>query len=164
MMKKFLIPALALAAASVAVPAMAQSYGHQDHDGRGRYEQDHRGDRDYRGDRDDRGDRDHRGDRDFRGDRYDRDDRYGRDDRNWQPIAQRRTQLQRLIDRGLRNGWLSRREARYVQTEVNGLIRLEYRYQQGGLSWRERQDLQSRYDRLTAMTREHRRDHGGDPH
>ena len=27
MMKKFLIPALALAAASVAVPAMAQSYG-----------------------------------------------------------------------------------------------------------------------------------------
>ena len=152
MMKKFFIPALALAAASVAVPAMAQSHGHQDRDGRGGYEQDHRGDRNYRGDRD------------HRGDRYDRDDRYGRDDRNWQPIAQRRAQLQRLIDRGLRNGWLSRREARYVQTEVNGLIRLEYRYQQGGLSWRERQDLQSRYDRLTALTREHRQDHAGYTH
>lgn len=163
MMKKFLIPALALAAASVAVPAMAQSYGHQDRDGRGGYEQDHRGDRDHRDDRDYRSDR---YDRD-RGDRYghnDRGDRYGHDDRNWQPIAQRRAQLQRLIDRGLRNGWLSRREARYVQTEVNGLIRLEYRYQQGGLSWRERQDLQNRYDRLTAMTREHRQDHGGYAH
>ena len=156
MMKKFLIPALALAAASVAVPAMAQNYGPQDHGDRGgRHEQDHRGDRDYLGDRD------------YRGDRYDRDDRgdrFGRDNRNWQPIAQRRAQLQRLIDRGLRNGWLSWREARYVQTEVDGLIRLEYRYQQGGLSWRERQDLQNRYDRLTAMTREHRRDHDGYPH
>ena len=36
-MKKFLIPAIALAAASVAVPAMAQNYQGQD---RGRYEQD----------------------------------------------------------------------------------------------------------------------------
>ena len=163
-MKKFFIPALALAAASVAVPAMAQSYGHQDRDDRGRYEQDHRGDRDYRGDRDHHDDRDDRGDRYDRDDRGDRDDRYGRDNRNWQPIAQRRNQLQRLIDRGLRNGWLSRREARYVQTEADGLIRLEYRYQQGGLSWRERQDLQSRYDRLTAMTREHRQDHDGYTH
>ena len=43
-MKKFLIPALALAAASVAVPAMAQSYGPRHHDDRGgRYEQDRGG-------------------------------------------------------------------------------------------------------------------------
>ena len=163
MMKRFFIPALALAAASVAVPAMAQSYGHQDRDGRGGYDQDHRGDRDYRDHDDDRGDRYGHYDR---GDRYghDRGDPFGYDNRNWQPIAQRRTQLQRLIDRGLRNGWLSRREARYVQTEVNGLIHLEYRYQRGGLSWRERQDLQSRYDRLTALTREHRQDHAGYTH
>lgn len=147
MMKKVLIPALALAAASVAVPATAQNYGPQQHDGRGgRYEQYHRGDRDYRYDR------------------YDRYDRYGHDDRSWQPIAQRRNQVQRLIDRGLRNGWLSRREARYVQTELAALVRLEYRYQQGGLSWRERQDLQYRYDRLTALTRQHRRDHDGYTH
>lgn len=153
MMKKFLIPALALAAASVAVPAMAQNYGHQDHDGRGGYQQD-RGGR-YDNDRDGRWDNN----------RGDRDDRYGRDDnRNWQPIAQRRNQLQRLVDRGLRNGWLSRREARYVQSEANELIRLEYRYQQGGLSWRERQDLESRYERLIAMTRDHRQDHGGYSH
>ena len=39
-MKKFLIPAIALAAASVAVPAMAQNYGPQHRDDRGgRYEQ-----------------------------------------------------------------------------------------------------------------------------
>ena len=164
-MKKFLIPALALAAASVAVPAMAQSYPSQNHDDHGgRYEQDRDGR--YEQDRDRRYDNDRGGRYDNdRDSRYDLGDRYDRDGgRNWQPIAQRRDQLQRLVDRGLRNGWLSRREARYVQTEMHALVRLEYRYQAGGLSWRERQDLQSRYDRLTAMTREHRRDHGGYAH
>ncbi len=49
MFKKFLIPAMALAAASVAVPAAAQSYGYvqiQSYGpgyGHGRYEQNHRG-------------------------------------------------------------------------------------------------------------------------
>lgn len=148
-MKKFFIPALALAAASVAVPAMAQNYGPQRYDDRGgRYEQD-RGGR-YDNDRGGRWDNDRHG----HGDRYDHDN-----GRNWQPIAQRRNQLERLIDRGMRAGWLSRREASYVRNEMNGLIRLEYRYQAGGMSWRERQDLQTRYDRLIEMTRDHRQDH-----
>lgn len=43
MKKTFLIPALALAAASVALPAAAQSYGYGHNDRGGRYEQDHRG-------------------------------------------------------------------------------------------------------------------------
>lgn len=46
MMKKMMIPALALAAASVALPAAAQSYGYGDRDhrdGRGRYEDNYRG-------------------------------------------------------------------------------------------------------------------------
>lgn len=46
MMKKMMIPALALAAASVALPAAAQSYGYGDRDhrdGRGRYEDNFRG-------------------------------------------------------------------------------------------------------------------------
>ena len=38
-MKKFLIPAIALAAASVAVPAMAQNYPQHRDDRGGRYEQ-----------------------------------------------------------------------------------------------------------------------------
>lgn len=136
-MKKFLIPALALAAASVAVPAMAQNYGPQDHRG-GRYEQDHRGDR-YEQDR--------------RGDRYDRND-----NRGWQPIAQRKYQLDRRIDNGLRNGSLSRREGRRLQTELNALVRLEYGYQRGGLNAWERNDLDRRYDRLSRQVREERRD------
>lgn len=125
-MKKFLIPAIALAAASVAVPAMAQNYGPQ-----------HRGDR-YEQDR---------------GDRYERDNRGG-----WQSISQRKYQLDRRIDVGLRNGQLSRREATRLKAELNQLVRLEYSYQRGGLSARERMDLDRRYDRLSAQVREERRD------
>jgi hypothetical protein len=128
-MKKFLIPAIALAAASVAVPAMAQNYGSQE---RGRYEQDHRGDR---------------------GDRYERDNRGA-----WQSISQRKYQLDRRIDVGLRNGQLSRREALRLKTELNALVRLEYSYQRGGLSARERAELDRRYDRLSAQVRAERRD------
>lgn len=128
MMKKFLIPALALAAASVAVPAMAQSYGHQDRDGRGGYEQD-------------------------RGGRYD-NDRGG----NWQNISQRKYQLDRRIDRGERNRQLSRREATRLRYELNALVNLERSYLRGGLSFRERAELDRRYDRLSMQVRAERRD------
>ena len=132
-MKKFLIPAIALAAASVAVPAMAQNYQGQNRDNRGGgYEQDYRGDR---------------------GDRYERDNRGG-----WQSIAQRKYQLDRRIDVGLRNGSLSRREATRLKTELNQLVRLEYSYQRGGLSARERAELDRRYDRLAVQVRAERRD------
>lgn len=136
MMKKFLIPALALAAASVAVPAMAQSYGHQDRDGRGGYEQDRGG----------------RHDND-RGGRYD-NDRGG----NWQNISQRKYQLDRRIDQGERNRSLSRREAGRLRNELNDLVRLERTYLRGGLSYRERAELDRRYDRLSMQVRIERRD------
>jgi len=136
MMKKFLIPALALAAASVAVPAMAQSYGHQDRDGRGRYEQDRGG----------------RYDND-RGGRYD-DDRRG----GWQNISQRKYQLDRRIDQGERNRQLSRREATRLRNELNALVYLERSYMRGGLSARERMELDRRYDRLSMQVRAERRD------
>jgi len=135
-MKKFLIPAIALAAVSVAVPAMAQNYQGQNRDYRGGgYEQDYRGDR---------------------GDRYERDNRGG-----WQSIAQRKYQLDRRIDVGLRNGQLSRREGMRLKTELNALVRLEYSYQRGGLSARERADLDRRYDNLSRQVREERRDRDG---
>ena len=137
-MKKFLIPAIALAAASVAVPAMAQNYGPQHRDDRGgRYEQD-RGDR-Y--------------ERDNRGDRYERDNRGG-----WQSISQRKYQLDRRIDRGERNGQLSRREATRLRYDLTALVRLERSYIQGGLSYRERADLDRRYDWLAVQVRAERRD------
>jgi hypothetical protein len=140
MMKKFLIPALALAAASVAAPAMAQSYGHQDRDGRGGYEQDRGG----------RYDNDRGGDR---GGRWD-NDRGG----NWQNISQRKYQLDRRIDQGERNRQLSRREATRLRYELNSLVNLERSYMRGGLSFRERAELDRRYDRLSMQVRAERRD------
>lgn len=121
MMKKFLIPALALAAASVAVPAMAQSYGPRHYEDRGgRYEQDRGG--------------------------------------SWQNISQRKYQLDRRIDRGERNGSLSRREATRLRFDLDALVYLERSYMRGGLSHRERAELDRRYDRLSYQVREERRD------
>ena len=121
MMKKFLIPALALAAASVAVPAMAQSYGPRHYEDRGsRYEQDRGG--------------------------------------SWQNISQRKYQLDRRIDRGERNGSLSRREATRLRFDLDALVYLERSYMRGGLSLRERAELDRRYDRLSFQVREERRD------
>ncbi|HYC69306.1 hypothetical protein [Brevundimonas sp.] len=116
MMKKALIPVLAIAAASVAVPAAAQTYG----PARGpAFVQNHGG---------------------------------------WQSIGQRKFQLDRRIDVGLRNGSLSRREARGLQTQLNSLIRLERNYMRGGLTRWERNDLDRRYDRLAVQVRIERRD------
>ena len=131
MMKKALIPVLAIAAASVAVPAAAQNYDRYD-----RYERNDRHDRDDRRDR---------------GDRY---ENHGR----WQSISQRKYQLDRRIDVGMRNGSLSRREARGLQTQLNALIRLERNYMRGGLTRWERNDLDRRYDRLAVQVRIERRD------
>ena len=139
MMRKIFIPALALAAASVAVPAMAQSYGHQDRDGRGSYEQD-------RG----RFDNSRGGDR---GGRWDNDRGGG-----WQNISQRKYQLDRRIDQGERTRQLSRREATRLRNELNALVRLERTYMRGGLSARERFELDRRYDRLSMQIRAERRD------
>lgn len=121
MFKKALIPALALVAASVAVPAAAQSYGH------------------------DRGGRDH--------DRYEQRGDYG-----WQSINQRQYQLDRRIDQGVRNGSLTRREAGRLRAEFNQLVRLEANYRRGGLSRWERNDLDARFDRLSARIRYERHD------
>lgn len=116
MMKKALIPVLAIAAASVAVPAAAQHYG----PARGpAYVQNHGG---------------------------------------WQSISQRKYQLDRRIDVGLRNRSLSRREATRLQAELNSLVRLERSYLRGGLTRWERNDLDRRYDRLAVQVRMERRD------
>ena len=123
MMKKALIPVLAIAAASVAVPAAAQNYD--------RY------------------------------DRHDRGDRYEQNRGGWQSISQRKYQLDRRIDVGIRNGALSRREATRLQTQLNSLIRLERSYMRGGLTRGERDDLDRRYDRLAVQVRMERRDRDG---
>jgi hypothetical protein len=117
-MKKLIVPAIALAAASVAVPAAAQSLSIGVSSGPA-YVQN-----------------------------------YGA----WQSIGQRKYNLDRRIDVGLRNGSLSRREATRLKAELNALVRLEYSYQRGGLTRWERSDLDRRYDRLSAQVRAERRD------
>lgn len=144
MKKTFLIPALALVAASVALPAAAQSYGHGDRDGRGRYEENHRGGRD-----------------DYRGGRGDHRGGYRDDYRGWQSINQRQANLDRRIDQGVRNGQLSRREAVRLRAEFNNIARLEARYRRDGLTQWERADLDRRFDRLSAQIRYERRDGDG---
>ena len=72
---------------------------------------------------------------------------------DWTPLAQRQDNIERRIDDGMRSGQLTRREARNLRGEFNGLLRLEARYQRDGLNFRERADLQQRYDALSARVR-----------
>ena len=117
-MRKFIIPAVVLAAvASAALPAAAQSYGHH-----GRPPVHQAG--------------------------------YG----SWQSINARQDNLDRRIDRGVRTGQLSRREANRLRGEFNGLLRLEANYRRGGLTAWERNDLDRRFDRLSAQVRYERND------
>ncbi|MFK0300114.1 hypothetical protein ACIQTU_12955 [Brevundimonas sp. NPDC090276] len=124
-MKKLLIPALAVAVASAALPAAAQSYDrHGPSRGHG-YEQNYNG---------------------------------------WNAISQRKHNLDRRIDQGIRNHQLSRREASRLQDELNSLVRLERQYMRGGLTRWEREDLDRRYDRLSAKVRYERNDYNGRRH
>ena len=118
-MRKLIVPAIVLAAVSVAAPSFAQSYS--------RPAPPHHGAQ-------------HAG--------------YGA----WQSINARQANLDRRIDQGVRNGQISRREATRLRGELNSLVRLEYGYQRGGLSLRERQDLDRRYDNLSRQVRAERRD------
>ncbi|WP_428060108.1 hypothetical protein [Brevundimonas sp.] len=79
----------------------------------------------------------------------------------WQSINARQANLDRRIDRGVRTGQLSRREAVRLRGEFNSLLRLEANYRRGGLTAWERADLDRRFDRLSAQIRYERgdRDH-----
>lgn len=78
--------------------------------------------------------------------------------RGWQSINARQANLERRIMVGIRNGSLSRREATALRAQFRQIEQLEARYRRGGLSSWERQDLDRRFDRLSAQIREERRD------
>lgn len=123
MFNKAIIPAIALAAASVALPAAAQSYqGHGPSRPGPSYERPVPG---------------------------------------WQSISQRKYQLDRRIDQAQRQRQIAPREASRLKNELNSLVRLETRYQRGGLSRTERVELDRRYDRLEAQVRAAIRDDRG---
>jgi hypothetical protein len=76
----------------------------------------------------------------------------------WRSIDQRKYNLDRRIDQGVRTGQLSRREATRLHGEFASLLRLEANYRRGGLTAWERNDLDRRFDRLSAQIRYERRD------
>jgi len=80
--------------------------------------------------------------------RFERNDRQ---ERNWQPINQRQRALDARIDRGVRDGRLTRNEAYRLRTEYGQIAALERRYRANGLSLAERRDLDRRFDRLDAQ-------------
>ncbi|WP_417231564.1 hypothetical protein [Brevundimonas sp.] len=134
MIKKALLPALVLAAASVAVPAMAQSYGPARQSGLTisfgtspayGYNAGYNG---------------------------------GYNQPAWQAINRRQANLDRRIDVGVRNGSLTRREAARLRHEFNNIARLESHYRRNGLTRWEMADLDRRFDHLSMQIRMERRD------
>lgn len=78
---------------------------------------------------------------------------------SWQSINERQARIDQRIDIGVRNGSLTRSEAVRLRAEFRDLARLEARYRSsGGLSYGERQDLDRRFDVLSARVRYERND------
>ncbi len=69
----------------------------------------------------------------------------------WQSVNQRQANIDRRIDQGIRAGKITRPEAARLKGQFKDLARLEAQYRRsgGGLSARERADLDSRFDRLS---------------
>ena len=78
---------------------------------------------------------------------------------SWQNINERQARLDQRIDRGVQNGSLTRREAAQLRAEFQEIVRIEraYRMSNGLSSW-ERQDLDRRFDALSARIRWDRHD------
>jgi Ni/Co efflux regulator RcnB len=70
----------------------------------------------------------------------------------WQSVNQRQSNLYNRIEQGVRNGSLTRPEARQLRN------RFTNRYRAGGLSLRERRDLDQRFDALSRQIRVERND------
>ena len=67
----------------------------------------------------------------------------------WQSINQRQAHIDRRIDMGVRNGALTRNEAVRLRGQLASLERLERQYRRHGLTYRERLDLDRRFDKLS---------------
>ncbi len=67
-------------------------------------------------------------------------------------------QLSQRVDRGVRQGDLTRREADYFRREIAQLRNLDQRYSYGGYDWRDQRQLDQRIDRLRQQLRFDRRD------
>ena len=132
-LNKALVAALVAGSAlGVAIPAQAQYYPQQQHDG-------------WRGDRDDN--------------RYDRNDRY--DNGQARAIAAQIQQLEQRVNRVDSSDRISEREAATLRRAVANL-RQEFRsYSRNGLTQREAQILRERIQRIRARLQYERHDNDG---
>jgi hypothetical protein len=73
-------------------------------------------------------------------------------------VNQKEAQIAQRIDQGIRNGALTRSEARNLQVRLAQIQRLEQSYRRGGLNMNERRDLDRRLDALSASVRVDRHD------
>lgn len=67
----------------------------------------------------------------------------------WQSINARQANQFARISLGIKNGALTQAEANSLRTQFYSLNRLEQQYRRGGLTLRERQDLDRRFDVLS---------------
>lgn len=81
----------------------------------------------------------------------------------WQSINERQARLDHRIDVGVRNGSLTRAEARSLRAEFHQIARLEARYRATGhrLEAWERRELDARFDRLSERIHYERHDRQG---
>lgn len=78
----------------------------------------------------------------------------------WQTINQRKAEIDRRIDQGVRQGDLTRVEATRLRSDFQGLVRLEAQYRRSGrvFTAAERRDLDRRYDALSRQVFAQRHD------
>lgn len=74
------------------------------------------------------------------------------------PVSQRLDRIDDRIDRGVRRGDLTRREADLLRRDFRNLVQLEARYRYDGFNRWEREDLGRRTDQLAQRIRYERRD------
>lgn len=77
---------------------------------------------------------------------------------DWKPILQRQANLFARIDAGVRNGSLTEREAGNLRARFARLALRDEKYRRGGYSAWEMNDLQRRYDDLSARVRYQKND------
>jgi hypothetical protein len=82
--------------------------------------------------------------------RAEQDGGYGDDLGGYSSVADGRAEFQRRIDAAVSARRLSRTDATRLRADYAALIRMEAEYQRGGLTARERQDIETRLDALDA--------------
>lgn len=80
------------------------------------------------------------------------------DTNEWYGSSNRLAELSRRIEAGIQRGQITRAEAAKLRSEHRYLVQLEQNYRRGGLTARERQDLNRRFELLAAKIRWERRD------